>query len=249
MATMSLFRTGQVQQIVRQDQGGDNYAIHFNLGLAYFFLRQWDKVSRDQLFCSPDRPSHPQLSVSRLLLKIARAQPELLSHVRSCCPVRLFLTSALKATTGSAMSTRQTESTTRLSRISSRWGVTVQLDPLAADTYFNIGTVYQQMKQHENAVHQSPVLRLVVLTFAPSLTQSSPDSPASLAARCYHDSNLGVSLKALGLVNEAIGSCSCPVLLSSDSESDSYYKAVAKNPLPQAFGNLASALHEIGERT
>ena len=44
--------------------------------------------------------------------------------------------------------------------------------------------------------------------------------------------NLGVSLKAVGRVTDAI---------------DAYYKATrSANPLPQAFGNLASALHEIG---
>lgn len=25
-------------------EGGDNYAVHYNMGLVYFFTRQWDKA-------------------------------------------------------------------------------------------------------------------------------------------------------------------------------------------------------------
>ncbi|EKX43301.1 hypothetical protein GUITHDRAFT_110718 [Guillardia theta CCMP2712] len=154
-------------------EGGDNYAIHFNLGLVYFFLRQWDKSLASYAKSLEHNPnfSHSYHGIGNVY-----------------------------------------ETNRIYDKALENFFKTVQLDPLAADTYFNIGTVYQQMKQHENAV--------IYLRKSAEISESSG---------AYI--NLGVSLKALGLVNEAI---------------ESYYKAVAKHPLPQAFGNLASALHEIG---
>lgn len=154
--------------------GGDNYAVHYNLGLAYFYTQQWDKALASYEKSLQHNPnfSHTYHGIGNVY-----------------------------------------ETNKMFDKALEYFFKTVTLDPLAADTYFNIGTVYQQMRMHDQA--------------AQYLSKSAELSPASSGAYI----NLGVSLKALGRVSEAI---------------DAYYKAIKNNPLPQAFGNLASSLHEIG---
>lgn len=155
-------------------EGGDNYAVHYNLGLVYFFTRQWDKALASYEKSLQHNPnfSHTYHGIGNVY-ETNRMYDKALEYFEK----------------------------------------TISLDPRAADTYFNIGTVYQQMRQHDKAVEY--------------LSKAGELSPESSGAYI----NMGVSLKALGRVSEAI---------------DAYYKAVKTNPLPQAFGNLASALHEIG---
>ena len=156
-------------------EGGDNYAIHYNLGLVYFFTRQWDKALASYQRSLQHNPnfSHTYHGIGNVY-----------------------------------------ETNRMFDKALEYFEKTITLDPRAGDTYFNIGTVYQQMRKHDKAVEY---------------LKKAAELSGEGSSGAYI--NLGVSLKALGRVSEAI---------------DAYYHAVKKNPLPQAFGNLASALHEIG---
>ncbi|KAJ1486107.1 hypothetical protein T484DRAFT_1791004, partial [Baffinella frigidus] len=134
-----------------QRQGGDNYAVHYNLGLAFFFQRRWD-----------DSLQHYQKSLvhNPTFAHTYHGIGNVYETNRMLDQALEFFTKATVVDPKAADSYFNLGTSSRRPRMLYRmldqalefFTKTAVVDPKAADSNFNLGSVMQQLRRHEEAV-------------------------------------------------------------------------------------------------